>query len=112
MKERYKKQFKEASFEQIKNEFKDAIRKVAKPPIRISGFKTDGQEIDVLYNTPREYRHMDEYGEMDDKDYKKYQEFLKVENAIFDVLEEFNKKYPDYNFESGSDISGGGFKSF
>ena len=101
----------------IKTAFSSAIKKVVKPPIKLLGFAYSSghgeNEFYVLYDTPREFRHPDEYGG-EDKVYNSpsFKSFSRVEDEINKIIREFSKKYLNYNFTTASGISGPGVEKF
>lgn len=100
--------------DKIKSEFKSAITKAAKRPVKIDGFVYEPRpkEFSVLYDTPREYRHPQDYGKEDASDFPGYAEWEKAESAIDDVLGAFKKKYKGYQFGAAGAVSGPGIERF
>jgi len=98
--------------EKIKTAFKKEI-KAAAGPIHIDGFSFDShkswREFLVLYDTPRDYRHPDEYmGGWDAlQQDSEYQKFMKADNKIHKVIAKFKTKYKKYKFGSAADTSNG-----
>ena len=99
----------------IKNEFVTAIRKIKTTQLRIEWFayEPEYKNFYVVYDVPREIRHPDEYGGEDEVfQGKAMVQFDKEDRAIIKVVAKFIKRYPKFNFDIVSDVSGQGIEKF
>jgi hypothetical protein len=78
-------------------------------------YSAHDNSIYALYDTPRQYRHPDEYYKDDAYDSleadPKYQEFLAHEEQILEVLAAYLNKHPEVHFETAGNVSGGDYTS-
>jgi hypothetical protein len=95
------------------------LRKVLEPifrkhRVRLIGLKydTDFGEISILYDTPREIRHPDEVADwQSDYAQKLKKQFDGLEDDLWPVIDDFEKRFPDYQFGPAGNVSGSGIIS-
>jgi hypothetical protein len=72
-------------------------------------------EVTILFDTPREIRHPDEYFdqnyELAPHTQKKVDAWNKLDDAVWQVVGQFQKKNKDIEFGQAGSISGGGIRT-
>jgi len=68
----------------------------------ISYPRGDKKEITILYDTPREVRHPDEYPHADESRMKKWMQF---DNAVWKAIMQLEKKFKDVEIGIAGDVS-------
>jgi len=98
----------------VTSELLSAAQKIRDLPRGFGGFgasyEPEWKTINLTLDTPREMRHPEENERMfDNPKWKKtIEKWEELEGKIFDLLDEFKNKYPNFIFESCGEVSGGG----
>lgn len=89
----------------------DAEKKI-KTPRGFGGFQVAWSEragnIDLLFDTPREIRHENEYLSLD---HIKMKEWNKLDRLVFQLLGRYRELYPGVNFGQVGEVFGAGIKT-
>jgi hypothetical protein len=88
------------------------VQKLDLRKVPVDGFKYSQKDnaVAVLYDTPREYRHPDEYFQGGEEGMRRdsgYQAWKQAEHRILLVIRDFRAKYPQLKFYTAGGISGG-----
>jgi len=92
--------------------YRDRIDKLNFKQINIEGFATNNNEVLVLFDTPREIRHPDEYFGPYDKKPQHIKEFEEDENKLWKLDKILQAKYPKLDFTWAGDVSGSHVKKY
>jgi len=105
----------------IAMDFLKAVKqKVGSTPSGFGGFEVAWStrfrpSVTILFDTPRELRHPDEYFddnyERSPQDRKKIDAWNKLDDVVWQVVGQFQKKNKDIEFGQAGNISGGGMRS-
>jgi len=88
------------------NELKEEMHSLGLKQIKITGYVIEGDEwIYVLYDTPREIRHSDEYFGPGDEEPQWIDDFEKEDNDIRKILSLLEKEHPGLHYSTAKDIT-------